>query len=344
MQNRGKKQPLPLTLEPILVAERHSQLFGEDPLVGVAAEADSPKRGIFSEFLLLEAKPKKPKILSNSSKYPSLPEIQKAVSLPTSQTFMREKASYVTSKTPLEKFKVAEKSAQSSGVTVNYRKAIEPRVARPFINRLDQTPRKIEMERKKRLYSSLEIKNLIDEELDALKADGGLPHDTFHSLKSSSIKAAAEGELDSEAPIIHTELSKLLPLEAFDDTQFDVRTVDDWLDMTSIPDDAESASKSKWNPNGKKGLTKPGHPDIRFAVVPLPAKAFDGLEWRDCIVIAYDDIKNLWKIKWRSYNGWELDKKGDFIHPEDEGLQEEFEIQNGNPRELIDGKELWTHR
>ncbi|KAJ3335468.1 Dynein heavy chain 1, axonemal, partial [Kappamyces sp. JEL0680] len=273
----------------------------------------------------------------------------KPISLPISQTFNREPG-LVNQKPPGSPMEtLGEKDRNTtSGISINYRKAIEPKVARPFINRLDQTPRKIEMERKKRLYSSLDIKNLINEELNILKQVGHLPQDVSHSLRSNvepaALSAGAKMDTDEAAAPAKIDVSQLLPLEAFDNTEFDVRTVDDWLDMTSIPDEAKESPKTERDPARRKGISKPGFPEIRFAVVPLPAKAFDGLEWRDCIVIAYDDSRNLWKLKWRTYNGWELDRSSDYIHAEDETLQEEFEVSNANPREVIDGKEVWTHR
>ena len=371
-----------------MVSDRHSLLLGQ--AVGIAAEAPSvevgaqsdrlQKRGIFSEFLF-EKQTKKIKSNFASSKYSPLPEINKggagaySVTLPVSQTFVRDNvkqnnASNVKTlnagvTTASSNAIAAEKTADytEAGLVINYRKALEPKVARPFINRIDQTPRKIEMERKKRLYSSLDLKNLIDAELNSLKDLGHLPKHASH-IKVKKSATVTETVISEDASLIQQpinreadDVSQLLPLEAFDDTEFDVRTVDDWLDMTSIPDDscpensAAPAFPKKARQHAstlRKGIIKPGFPDVRFAVVPLPAKAFDGLEWRDCIVIAYDDAQQLWKVKWRSYNGWELDKKSEnaegFIHPEDENLKEDFEVLSSDPRLIIDGKEIWTHR
>lgn len=353
--NRGKKPHLPLSLEPMMVSDRHSLLLGE--IAGVAAEAPEPqKRGIFSEFLFDNTSKKiKRNFMSNP-----LPQIQKnsgLVPLPASRTYIRD---------DLNPKPVAAVKHQQDGplnlapeksdekLVINYRKALEPKVARPFVNRSDQTPRKVEMERKKRLYSSLDIKILIDAELDKLKEQGLLPQDASHiKVKKADLSAEYKDYPDELKKIMlqntKKDVSQLLPLEAFDDTDFDTRTVDDWLDMTTIPNEFKNSKIVKLSHERKsKGYVRPGFPDVRFAVIPLPAKAFDGVEWRDCIVIAYDDAQNLWKLKWRSYNGWELDKKGEtvesFVHPEDESLKEEILFSNSDPRECVDGKEVWTHR
>ena len=378
--NRGKNPHLPIALEPMMVSDRHSLLLGD--AVGVAAEAPSvepnQKRGIFSEFLFeRESKKIKTKMIS---KYSLLPEIHKpkySVTLPVSQTFQRDTQKQAAAKTnpkfnsPFENLsdKVKDKKEYTdASLIINYRKALEPKVARPFLNRADQTPRKIELERKKRLYSSLEVSKLVETELDKLKQMGHLPKYISHVKAKKTVLGAGIAEVGGGVELEDHgiekqhidqdeayDVSQLLPLEAFDDTEYDVRTVDDWLDMTAFSDEfnensipLENKVPAKSNRNQKRGIIKPSYPDIRFAVVPLPAKAFDGFEWRDCIVIAYDDTCNLWKVKWRSYNGWELDKKSDlsdeFIHPEDENLKEDFEVQSTDPRLIIDGKEIWTHR
>lgn len=352
-ENRGKRNRLPLSLEPMVVSDRHRQMLeqSQGQIPPVAPSADKQKRGIFSEFLKSRKQEKSSLRFSEASA--PLPEIGKTYQysskLPVSQTFTAKSTNAAEFKTVIEQTSAKSKrdlTQTKAEPLINYRKAVEPKVMLPFETRLDQTPRKIDIERKKRQYSSRDIKVLIEQALAELKQQGLLSEKSHHStVANDKIEALPVDEanlpsneaVDQGKSLQRSEISHFLPLEAFDDTEYDCRTVEDWLDMAST---AKNSSK--------KGITKRGYEYIRFAQVPLPAKAFDGLEWRDCLVIAYDELENQWKVKWRSYNGWEVDKKIDsvskFVHPEDENLIEEIENYDGNPRDIIDGKEIWVHR
>ncbi|KAJ3275318.1 Dynein heavy chain 1, axonemal [Terramyces sp. JEL0728] len=342
-QNKGKIH-LPLTLEPMVVAERHTQIHVDSPAPAplFAPSADNQRKGVYSELLQRKQQ--------SFSELKPLPNINRyKYALPSSKTFAVEKVKKYTALLQTTDYRVEKKSVTEP--FINYRKAMEPKVMLPFATTENQTPRKIEIERKKRFYSSQNIQALIALELDKLKESGLLSLDSHHSpanvqqLGDSMTNVVTEEEIDKKDSADDKkqepkDLSHMLPLEAFDDTGYDPRTVDDWLDMSSIPDDEASGSSKPIR------LTKNGYPDIRFAVVPLPAKGFDGVQWQDCIVVAYDDINQKWKVKWRTYNGWELDRKeggNTFIHSEDDGLAEEFDGE-GNPSEIVDGKEQWLHR
>lgn len=270
-----KKDPthkhLPILLSPPHLLDRHSKLLSP-----IAPSADN--RG-YSEFLQVRREVQAP-----------LPGISREV--PSASTFVREEVIAVHAK----RF---EKRREGDGVTIDYRKAMEPRVALPFLTSLAQTPRKIAMERKKRMYASVDIKSLIEVKVEELREKG----------------------------LVETGVEGLLPLHVFDDTTYDPRTVDDWLDMGNT---VHNIALSR----------------LRIAKIPIPAKAFDGLEWRDCLAIAYDVTKALWKVKWRAYDCWTLDKMLEedevYVHPEDENLVEE--VGRGDIRECIEGKEMWRER
>ncbi|KAI8896128.1 dynein heavy chain and region D6 of dynein motor-domain-containing protein [Globomyces pollinis-pini] len=346
-QNWGKRSHLPLTLEPMVVSDRHKKINKNAPDVAPSADS-SRKRGIYSEFLQSKhADMNRSTSLSLLPQTPPLPEIGKSYtyhSVPLSSTFLKEVKTSNGKNNPViraiqtpEKKKVKKNTTEQ---TINYRKAMEPKVMLPFTSiNAEQTPRKIEIERKKRLFSSLNITNLVNEELNRLREEG---------LLAPAIPATKNDGEENNGMIEVVDPSSFLPLEAFDDTEFDCRTVDDWLDMSQIPDSVEDASVDMSALPSRRGLIKPGYTDVRFAVIPLPGKAFDGVDWRDCIIIAYDEATDLWKIKWRAYNGWELDNRSadvePYIHPEDETLLEEFEAMDSDPREIVDGKELWVHR
>ena len=81
-------------------------------------------------------------------------------------------------------------------------KAVEPKVHCPFETRPGQVPRKIEIERKKRIYNSHNIEELL--------SDRGLDYN------------------DSEFSDPNSDVN-LLPLDAFDNTDFECRSVAAWL-------------------------------------------------------------------------------------------------------------------
>jgi dynein heavy chain len=350
-QNWGKRNRLPVVLEPMVVADRHAQVLENQEITvpAVAPSADKQKRGVFSVTLKEDNQDSIPMILDDISL--PLPEIGKSYkykhTLPVAKSFKLEIAKAIQQPVlNITNSKTIEYQKRSViEPIINYRKALEPKVMLPFETRIDETPRKIDIERKKRQYSSNDIGELVEKELGKLKDRGLLAQNSHHFRISKKLgidllkeDAAADNSKDQ----INTDISHVLPLEIFDNTEFDCRTPDDWLNMGSIPD-MEIHNHVK-----VEKICKPGYEHIRFAAVPLPGKAYDSLEWRDCLVIAYNEVSKQWKIKWRSYNGWELDKKLDtnqrFIHPEDEGLIEEFEGLDVNPNDVIDGKELWVHR
>jgi hypothetical protein len=331
MSRNWKRSRLPVVLEPISVSERHEQLNDDTE----PRTADKQRSGVYSRFI----QDQEIRLKDDLVPLPSI-KSRYVQSLPVSNTYKVDIAP--TNPNTIQVTKDVKKKPSKNETMINYRKAVEPKVMLPFETRKDQTPRKIDIERKKRQYSSKDIKKLIQIELDSLKANGLLPSNSYHS----KVNREGNAESDSEKVEINNHLSHLLPLEVFDDVEFDTRTPDDWLNMSVIPD-TEDADKTI-NRKERAGIVKDGYENIRFANIPLPAKAFDSLEWRDCLVIAHDDSNGQWKVKWRSYNGWELDKKVDatnhFVHPEDEGLIEEIEGTDGDPRSVIDGKELWVNR
>ena len=335
MSTKSKKKYLPLFLNPVDTSERHYQLFGS-----VNTRADT--KVVFSEFL------KKKVFQEDLNAIAKYVAIKDPYSLSASQ--FRRIPETETDKFPIKVFELAiaqEEVNSEDPVTINYRKALEPKVSLPFKPRVGTTTRKIELERRKRLYSSLDIEKLIDQELDGLKAKGLLNPNVsqFPNFRGTQVEISATEEVSVYQ---ETDYTLCLPLNLFDDTEFDPRTVDDWLDMGALPDgDVNPHFKGNYRFH-KRGYSKPGYPDIRFATIPLPAKAFDGNKWRNCIVIAYDEKIGDWKVKWRNYNGWELDKplaKGEvFTHSEDINLVTEIKESSGNPRAIDEGREAWVYR
>ena len=83
--------------------------------------------------------------------------------------------------------------------------AVEPKVISPFVTRPGHIPRKIEIERKKRLYAAQDIEML---------------------LQAKGIDYA--GALTTTLTNVQQKLP-VIPLEAFDNTSYEVRTPQEWL-------------------------------------------------------------------------------------------------------------------
>ncbi|KAJ3080261.1 hypothetical protein HDU99_008861, partial [Rhizoclosmatium hyalinum] len=217
-------------------------------------------------------------------------------------------------------------------VRYNYSKALEPKVLLPYESRPGQTPRKIEIERRKRLYANQSIEVLIESALEEKLGD--TPRDP---------------------------LASKLPLSAFDDVEYDQRTVKEWLDMSLPTLESLEAAKAAEN-NDKMAVIAADR--VMKATVPVPAKvnlpsnnpAFvipdedgkeikeDGGDWQDCLVTAYDSQENLWKVRFIGFNGWELDNGGDYDMDENEDENED-EYEDETERLLAcKNNEAWVER
>lgn len=94
------------------------------------------------------------------------------------------------------------------------RRAYEPKVQTPYIVRDGQVPRKIEVERRKREYAA--------QDLTALLQEGG-------GLDPADLLPA--GPFRAEVARLPTRRSGFLPLEYFDDVEYDVRTPEEWISL-----------------------------------------------------------------------------------------------------------------
>ena len=136
------------------------------------------------------------------------------------------------------------------------------------------------------------------------------------------------------------DYAALLPYEVFDDTEFEQRTIDEWLDLRTqedIDNNQENDRLCAWiNPAASN--------DIKYAKIPIPAKAFHRNIWRNCFVTAYNQKTQLWKAVWSTESGWDLEK------PVDDGLEddEEEDIFAATRDEIIvqgvDPGFMWLHR
>jgi hypothetical protein len=261
---------------------------------------------------------------------------------------------------------------------VDYRKALEPKVMLPYESTPGQTPRKIEIERRKRLFAAQKIEDLIAKETVTVFSESNMPE----------IAKAEGGEVTVSSVDFEDEFAKRLPLSFFDDTEYEQRTLQEWLDMrVDHSGSAQKIDSSKTTTTSKKSSAPVNEaPKIMEATVPIPAKALfitlkrtqDLMEmsseniaetekiesnWKDCIATAYDTKEQKWKIRWIKFSGWDLDgnhdeEEGALLHDadvddsrkedEDESsstLPEGFESKSPEEKLLYCGKnEQWVDR
>jgi dynein heavy chain len=188
---------------------------------------------------------------------------------------------------------------------LDYRRALEPKVQLPFETKPGETPRKIEIERKKRLFSTQNIQMLIDKEIKSI----------FGTREISSY-------------------AQLLSYETFDDTEFEQRTREEWLDLQANADSKEILTEESVGDWVDKTAAK----HILFPKIPIPAVALCRKAWVPCLVTAYDSVQDLWKVEWRRSSGWQLeydaDQKDDFDNTEDLDSQDNDK----------NSAKIWMHR
>ncbi|XP_050390512.1 dynein axonemal heavy chain 1 [Patella vulgata] len=109
-------------------------------------------------------------------------------------------------------------STELTTVTDFSLKASEPKVQLPFYTQPGDCPRKIEIERRRRHYAQLDLKELL-EELN-ISTDQLMPRQI---VNNNVILNQEEGEAAPFPPY--------LPLDIFDDEEYDCRTPDEWIKL-----------------------------------------------------------------------------------------------------------------
>ncbi|KAI8820875.1 dynein heavy chain and region D6 of dynein motor-domain-containing protein [Fimicolochytrium jonesii] len=236
----------------------------------------------------------------------------------------------------------------------DYAKAMQPKVMLPFQSRPGQIPRRIEIERKKRLFSKQNIAQLIDQAI----AETRKKLDEEKGVETQKPAAAAGGDADvtpdGQSKQDASELADFLPLDRFDNAEFEPRDISEWLDMETYG--AATEQRHQQNVTRKATPAPPVTADgTRFATIPVPAQAFNGTYWRHCFVLGYNEKTNLWKVRWRNISGWAYNRivdveDGDHAEePDDDG---EDDSESGDEKDEFHAgalraatrKESWIHR
>ena len=143
---------------------------------------------------------------------------------------------------------------------------LEPKVMIAHEAQAGQTPRKLEIERRKRLYAEQDMRKLL--------AQHGITEHSYGLVDLSNANAAAQASAELQS----TPARAFLPLHVFDDREWDERTEAEWLSLA---------------PNA------PLH-DLVTARVPVPAKALTAttptLVWENVLVTGFDARRGVWKV------------------------------------------------
>ena len=152
-----------------------------------------------------------------------------------------------------------------------------------------------------------------------------------------------------EQESLSTDYATLLPYEIFDDTEYDPRTSEEWLDMRMYGSMSELELNDEEKPV-EDWVDKSAPSHIQFAKIPVPAKALYGSDWKNCLVTAYDPELDVWKVVWRNGSGWELEHvQDDSSDSENEEEEEEpmsrpFTSNTDDGTDLGAKRDMWLHR
>jgi len=179
-----------------------------------------------------------------------------------------------------ERVKVKKAPPRKIMTKEEYNLSIEPKVYVPTESKVGSTPKKIEIERKKRIYSKIKLENLLEEK--------GITPEHINNI-------IGEGK-DNYAKNFFLEDKHFLKIEIFDNEEFDNRTIHEWLNM----------DRKTWN---IAEFPDYSNCEIAYASVPIPAQGFLYPDWKECYAYAYNFKKKQWKVYWKVHRLWYKDYK-----------------------------------
>lgn len=128
----------------------------------------------------------------------------------------------------------------------------------PFIPRPGETPRRLEVERKKRIYAAQTIPDLLKKL--GVRLEGGA---VYLLAGDKEYKFTPESSL-----------------EEFDDDSFEERSLEEWIELGSVLTAAGNQTNSAW----------------RESALVIPGKAHVNGEWIEGHAVAYNRQNNQWKF------------------------------------------------
>jgi dynein heavy chain len=179
-----------------------------------------------------------------------------------------------------ERVKVKKTPPRKTMTKEEYRLSIEPKVYVPTLSRIGTTPKKIESERKRRIYSKIKLEKLLEEK-------GITPEHMYNVI--------GDGK-DNYVKNFYTKDKHFLKIQVFDNEEFDNRTIHEWLNM----------DRKNWN---IEEFPDYSNCEMAYTSIPIPAQGFLYPEWKECYAYAYNFKKKEWKVFWKVHKLWYKDPK-----------------------------------
>jgi len=192
-----------------------------------------------------------------------------------------------------------------------YHLAIEPKVYVPNASRIGITPKKVEIERRKRIYSKIKLEKLLEEK--------GITPEHINNIIGEDDETYTNNFFLEDLHFLHVQV--------FDNDEFDNRTIHEWLNM----------DRKSWNIAEFPDYT---NCEIAYASIPIPAQGFIYPHWKECYAYAYNFKKKQWKVFWKVHRLWykdpnitESDSEYEIFDEDDDNLfpyinQEEIETED----------------
>ena len=195
-------------------------------------------------------------LYSDISQHPNRESTKHAITKPNTRSLLQRAnaAVGVTKFKPKSEFKPKRPTSDRQGVA---RRAFDPKVQKAYVVQAEEVPRKIEVERRKRSFAAKDIASLL--------AARGLSEPSL--LPVSPLPAQPTPSTSSASAPSHSKPTFQLALQLFDDTDFDDRNPEEWLD-SGVHEDTD---------------TTPSVPAKTLAFVDDKE-----LAWVSCTVEAYD--------------------------------------------------------
>lgn len=214
------------------------------------------QRGVYSEILVIEDNDE---LKKKSTVGPSKDSIIKANLVQKVPRASRIKSKIVTKsyfKNPI--VSTGYYSKKREGVS-----DVDPKVLEPYIPLKDHPPRKVIIDRQKKLFASLNIEEILQE----LGIDYSIPPKQANESWTSPFNV----------PSLSAQVNSCkLPLEPFDDSEYDCRTPEEWIECGTQPD-------GKFEPIPGQALWRDEH----------------GVgHWRRVLIYKYDDERDIFEGTW----------------------------------------------
>ncbi|KXS21750.1 hypothetical protein M427DRAFT_107149 [Gonapodya prolifera JEL478] len=217
---------------------------------------------------------------------------------------------------------------------------LEPKVLLPYENRAGQTPRKVEIERRKRLYAKQDISEIL-EGLGVTRAMM-CAEEKFSVEPQSEHGSTMLGEPDSTPQ--YTTSPPFLPMSLFDNTEFETRSTSEWLNLNrsngaggTDGSDQTQLTTHMFSPTSSTRRTQWASPSI-------PAKAFHNGDWHNALVMGYNPTKDVWRIRFTDASGWDTHGVKMPLKLEDDPLMRQAGPEAGATDAELGADEAWVHR